>query len=104
SGACVCLSSARQACPGNNLLSNDWRAYDSISLSSNHLGSDGLARMGRTRKGQMTTTTTRTGYFARLAAERPDVALCRASALIARAADEHAAAQGLGVGQHLVLK
>jgi len=52
----------------------------------------------------MTTTTTRTGYFARLAAERPDVALCRASALIARAADEHAAAQGLGVGQHLVLK
>ncbi|MFC3995928.1 MarR family winged helix-turn-helix transcriptional regulator [Nocardiopsis sediminis] len=43
-------------------------------------------------------------YFARLAAERPDIALCRASAVVARAAEAHAAAQGLGVGQHLVVK
>lgn len=43
-------------------------------------------------------------YFARLAAERPDIALCRASSAVARAADAHAGARGLGVGQHLVLK
>ncbi|MCD0449820.1 MarR family winged helix-turn-helix transcriptional regulator [Actinocorallia sp. API 0066] len=43
-------------------------------------------------------------YFPRLVAERPDIALCRASALVARAAEASAAAQGLGVGQHLVLK
>jgi DNA-binding MarR family transcriptional regulator len=54
----------------------------------------------------MPTTATRapSGYFAQLAAERPDIALCRASALVARAAEEHAAGQRLGVGQHLVLK
>ncbi|GAA2082149.1 MarR family winged helix-turn-helix transcriptional regulator [Actinomadura alba] len=43
-------------------------------------------------------------YFPQLAAERLDIALCRASASVARAADAHAGAQGLGVGQHLVLK
>ncbi|WP_433889357.1 MarR family winged helix-turn-helix transcriptional regulator [Streptomyces sp. CA-111067] len=43
-------------------------------------------------------------YFPRLAAERLDIALCRASAAVARAADARAAALGLGVGQHLVLK
>ncbi|WP_431893006.1 MarR family winged helix-turn-helix transcriptional regulator [Nonomuraea sp. bgisy101] len=43
-------------------------------------------------------------YFPRLAGERLDIALCRASAAVARAADTHAAEQGLGVGQHLVLK
>jgi DNA-binding MarR family transcriptional regulator len=43
-------------------------------------------------------------YFPQLAAERLDIALCRASAGVARAADAHAAAHGLGVGQHLVLK
>ncbi|MFD6454398.1 MarR family winged helix-turn-helix transcriptional regulator [Nocardia sp. NPDC060220] len=43
-------------------------------------------------------------YFPQLAAERPDIALCRASAAVARAAEAHASAQGLGVGQHLVLK
>ncbi|MFD5176275.1 MarR family winged helix-turn-helix transcriptional regulator [Nocardia sp. NPDC058379] len=43
-------------------------------------------------------------YFPRLAAERPDIALCRASTAVARAAEVHATAQGLGVGQHLVLK
>lgn len=47
---------------------------------------------------------TRPDYFARLAAERPDIALCRASAAVSRAADAHAAASGLGVGRHLVLK
>jgi DNA-binding MarR family transcriptional regulator len=46
----------------------------------------------------------RPSYFPRLAAERLDIALCRASAAAARAADAHATAQGLGVGQHLVLK
>ncbi|WP_066361446.1 MarR family winged helix-turn-helix transcriptional regulator [Herbidospora mongoliensis] len=43
-------------------------------------------------------------YFADLAAERPDIALCRASASVSRAADAHAGVTGLGVGQHLVLK
>ncbi|MGV9305384.1 MULTISPECIES: MarR family winged helix-turn-helix transcriptional regulator [unclassified Nonomuraea] len=43
-------------------------------------------------------------YFPKLAGERLDIALCRASASVARAADAHAAGQGLGVGQHLVLK
>jgi DNA-binding MarR family transcriptional regulator len=48
---------------------------------------------------------TRTGtYFPRLAEERPDIALCRASTVVARAAEEAAQQQGLGVGQHLVLK
>ncbi|NJP88685.1 winged helix-turn-helix transcriptional regulator [Nonomuraea sp. FMUSA5-5] len=43
-------------------------------------------------------------YFPRLAAERLDIALCRASSAVARAADAHAGAEGLGVGQHLVLQ
>ncbi|MEU6040519.1 MarR family winged helix-turn-helix transcriptional regulator [Actinomadura sp. NPDC047616] len=43
-------------------------------------------------------------YFPQLAAERLDIALCRTSTAVARAADAHAGAQGLGVGQHLVLK
>ncbi|TDD41857.1 MarR family transcriptional regulator [Nonomuraea terrae] len=43
-------------------------------------------------------------YFPRLAAERLDIALCRASATVSRAADTHAAETGLGVGQHLVLQ
>ncbi|MEV4257884.1 MarR family transcriptional regulator [Spirillospora sp. NPDC049652] len=46
----------------------------------------------------------RPAYFASLASERPDIAMCRASAYLARAADAHAARNGLGVGQHLVLK
>lgn len=45
-----------------------------------------------------------TPYFARLAAERPDIALCRASSAVARAAEAHAGGVGLGVGPHLVLK
>jgi DNA-binding MarR family transcriptional regulator len=54
-------------------------------------------------------TTTRTtdrgmAYFPQLAAERLDIALCRASAVVARAADVHATGEGLGVGQHLVLQ
>ncbi|GHF28877.1 hypothetical protein GCM10017786_73770 [Amycolatopsis deserti] len=43
-------------------------------------------------------------YFPRLAAERLDIALCRASTSVARAAEKAAGEQGLGVGQHLVLK
>ncbi|MGW0809912.1 MarR family winged helix-turn-helix transcriptional regulator [Nonomuraea sp. NPDC002799] len=43
------------------------------------------------------------GYFPRLAAERLDIALCRASAAVARAAEAHAVQEGLGVGAHLVL-
>ncbi|MGX2997485.1 MarR family winged helix-turn-helix transcriptional regulator [Streptomyces sp. JNUCC 64] len=43
-------------------------------------------------------------YFPRLAAERPDIALCRASSAVARAAEAHARGIGLGVGQHLVLR
>ncbi|MFI6735144.1 MarR family winged helix-turn-helix transcriptional regulator [Nonomuraea sp. NPDC050451] len=38
------------------------------------------------------------------AAERLDIALCRVSAAVARAADAHAAEESLGVGQHLVLQ
>jgi len=54
----------------------------------------------------MPTTATRppTNYFPQLAAERPDIAICRASTLVARAAEEHATEHGFGVGQHLVLK
>ncbi|WP_405791931.1 MarR family winged helix-turn-helix transcriptional regulator [Streptomyces sp. NBC_01506] len=51
-----------------------------------------------------TTDSASTDYFPRLAAERLDVALCRASTAVARAADARAGALGLGVGQHLVLK
>jgi DNA-binding MarR family transcriptional regulator len=43
-------------------------------------------------------------YFPTLAAERLDIALCRASAAVARAAEARAAESGIGVGQHLVLK
>jgi len=46
----------------------------------------------------------RTTYFPRLAAERPDIALCRASTVVARAAESAAEQNGLGVGHHLVLK
>ncbi|RJO69841.1 MarR family transcriptional regulator [Nocardia panacis] len=46
----------------------------------------------------------RANYFPRLADERVDIALCRAAAQVAKAAETHAGAQGLGVGQHLVLK
>lgn len=44
------------------------------------------------------------GYFSTLAAERLDIALCRASSLVARAAEARAAESGIGVGSHLVLK
>ncbi|MEV6163956.1 MarR family transcriptional regulator [Streptomyces sp. NPDC052052] len=47
---------------------------------------------------------THAAYFPKLAAERLDIALCRASTAVARAADAHASESGLGVGQHLVLK
>ncbi|MEU5692954.1 MarR family winged helix-turn-helix transcriptional regulator [Actinosynnema sp. NPDC020468] len=43
----------------------------------------------------------RNDYFPRLAAERPDIALCRASSAVAKAVE---AASDLGVGAHLVLK
>lgn len=48
--------------------------------------------------------TAQSGYFPVLAAERPDIALCRASAAVARAAEARTAESGLSVGQHLVLK
>lgn len=44
------------------------------------------------------------GFFPRLVSERPDIALCRASSRVERAAAAHAGTQGLGVGEHLVLK
>ncbi|GAA4617532.1 hypothetical protein GCM10023195_78300 [Actinoallomurus liliacearum] len=52
----------------------------------------------------MTADRSKPTYFPQLAAERLDIALCRASAAVARAADAHAGEHGLGVGQHLVLK
>ncbi|MFG1707420.1 MarR family winged helix-turn-helix transcriptional regulator [Nonomuraea sp. M3C6] len=51
-----------------------------------------------------TASRVRPTYFPQLAAERLDIALCRASAAVARAGDAHAAEEGLGVGQHLVLQ
>jgi DNA-binding MarR family transcriptional regulator len=66
-------------------------------LLSNSLFADDSARLGGMPK-------IRPAYFPALAAERPDIALCRASSYVARAADAHAAQHGLGVGQHLVLK
>ncbi len=50
------------------------------------------------------TTDTKPTYFPQLAAERPDIALCRASTTVARAGETYASTQGLGVGQQLVLK
>jgi DNA-binding MarR family transcriptional regulator len=56
----------------------------------------------------MPTSRTRTrasaGYFAQLAASRPDIALCRAAAAVARTGEEFAERHGYLVGQHLVLK
>ncbi|MEV5573309.1 MarR family transcriptional regulator [Spirillospora sp. NPDC052269] len=52
----------------------------------------------------MPSKTVRPAYFAALATERPDIAMCRAAAYLARAGEAHATRQGLGVGQHLVLK
>ncbi|GHF51790.1 MarR family transcriptional regulator [Streptomyces fimicarius] len=43
-------------------------------------------------------------YFSRLARERPDIALCRATTLVARAVDEELSGHRLTVAQHLVLK
>ncbi|MFI6928500.1 MarR family winged helix-turn-helix transcriptional regulator [Nonomuraea spiralis] len=51
-----------------------------------------------------TTPDPRGAYFPRLAAERLDIALCRASAAVSRAAEAHAGREGLGVGQQLVLQ
>ncbi|MFC5185686.1 MarR family winged helix-turn-helix transcriptional regulator [Actinomadura harenae] len=52
----------------------------------------------------MPSKTARPAYFPVLATERPDIAICRLSSALARAADAHATRHGLGVGQHLVLK
>ncbi|MET9924973.1 MULTISPECIES: MarR family transcriptional regulator [unclassified Streptomyces] len=43
-------------------------------------------------------------YFAKLTQERPDIALCRATALVTRALDEELAGRRLTMTQHLVLK
>lgn len=43
-------------------------------------------------------------YFSRLARERPDIALCRATSLVGRALDEELAGRPLTTAQHLVLK
>ncbi|MFH9212890.1 MarR family winged helix-turn-helix transcriptional regulator [Streptomyces globisporus] len=43
-------------------------------------------------------------YFSRLAQERPDIAMCRAAALVAHSTDEELSGRGLTVAQHLVLK
>ena len=53
-----------------------------------------------------TRTSARTGatYFPELATQRPDIALCRAAAVVARAAEAATLEFGLGVGHHLVLK
>ncbi|MFI7235684.1 MarR family winged helix-turn-helix transcriptional regulator [Streptomyces cyaneofuscatus] len=43
-------------------------------------------------------------YFSKLAQERPDIALCRATTLVTRALDEELAGRQLTMAQHLVLK
>ncbi|MFJ9143544.1 MarR family winged helix-turn-helix transcriptional regulator [Streptomyces griseus] len=43
-------------------------------------------------------------HFSRLAQERPGIALCRATALVARTIDEELSGHRLTVAQHLVLK
>ncbi|MEV7188384.1 MarR family transcriptional regulator [Kitasatospora sp. NPDC093102] len=43
-------------------------------------------------------------YFATLTRERPDIALCRATTVVARAIDEELTGARLTVAQHLVLK
>lgn len=43
-------------------------------------------------------------YFPVLASERLDIALCRASAKVAREADAQIGTREMGVGEHLVLK
>ncbi|MEU5326675.1 MarR family winged helix-turn-helix transcriptional regulator [Streptomyces parvus] len=44
------------------------------------------------------------GYFSKLAQERPDIAMCRATTLVARTIDEELSGRRLTVAQHLVLK
>lgn len=43
-------------------------------------------------------------YFSRPARERPDIAMCRATRMVARSIDEERSARGLTVAQHLALK
>jgi len=43
-------------------------------------------------------------YFSKLAQERPDIALCRATTLVTRTLDEELAGRRLTTAQHLVLK
>lgn len=43
-------------------------------------------------------------FFRRLVRERPDIALCRASSAVSRAAEEEADRHGLWVNQHVILK
>ncbi|MEV7297265.1 MarR family transcriptional regulator [Streptomyces microflavus] len=43
-------------------------------------------------------------YFSRLAQERPDIALCRATTVVTRTLDEELAGRQLTMAQHLVLK
>ncbi|MFB8143498.1 MULTISPECIES: MarR family winged helix-turn-helix transcriptional regulator [Streptomyces] len=47
---------------------------------------------------------TRDRYFSKLAQERPDIAMCRATTLVARTIDEELSGHRLTVAQHLVLK
>ncbi|MFD4024139.1 MarR family winged helix-turn-helix transcriptional regulator [Streptomyces sp. NPDC058576] len=43
-------------------------------------------------------------YFSRLAQERPDIAMCRATTLVARTIDEELSGHRMTAAQHLVLK
>ncbi|MFF8958299.1 MarR family winged helix-turn-helix transcriptional regulator [Streptomyces sp. NPDC014894] len=58
----------------------------------------------RTSPSRQQTEAGRDPYFSRLAQERPDIALCRATTLVARAIDEELTGRRLTVAQHLVLK
>ncbi|MBB5958969.1 DNA-binding MarR family transcriptional regulator [Saccharothrix tamanrassetensis] len=49
-------------------------------------------------------TKTRLNFFPRLVMERPDIALCRVSTLITRAAELQGHANNVGANHHLVLK
>ncbi|GAA2251327.1 hypothetical protein GCM10010232_44160 [Streptomyces amakusaensis] len=58
----------------------------------------------RTSPSRQQTGSGREQYFSKLAQERPDIALCRATTLVARAIDEELSGHRLTVAQHLVLK
>ncbi|UFR01501.1 MarR family transcriptional regulator [Streptomyces sp. Go40/10] len=61
-------------------------------------------RTRRTSPSRDAEDTSRRRYFATLAMDRPDIALCRATTVVARAVDAELTGYNVTAGQHLVLK